>query len=48
MKNEREKCYCLEIFKKKYGDHVQGECLKLACTRYRTEKSKEEDSCKKK
>lgn len=38
-----EKCYCLEIFRKKFGDHVQGECLKYSCGRYRREKRKEKD-----
>ena len=41
MSNQTEKCYCLEIFKKKYGNQVQGKCLKLECARYRTEKEKE-------
>jgi hypothetical protein len=41
MKIENEKCWCLEIFKKKYGEHVQGDCLKQSCARYRAEKRKE-------
>jgi hypothetical protein len=38
--NKTEKCYCLEIFRKKYGNHVNGNCLKLACERYRRETEK--------
>ena len=38
------KCYCLEIFRKKYGDHVQGNCLKLSCGRYRIELRKEKQN----
>lgn len=34
---KKEKCYCLEIFRKKYGNHVTGNCLKLDCERYRRE-----------
>lgn len=30
-------CYCLEIFRKKFGNEVQGKCLELACARYRRE-----------
>jgi hypothetical protein len=31
------KCYCLEIFRKKYGKYIQGDCLKLNCARYKKE-----------
>ena len=35
MPNEKaDKCYCLEIFRKKYGNHVNGKCQKLKCQRY--------------
>lgn len=35
--DKKEICYCLEIFRKKYGEHVTGNCLKLECERYRRE-----------
>lgn len=35
-----DKCYCLEVFKKKYGDYVQGKCLEWSCGRYRIEQRK--------
>ncbi|SDP50656.1 hypothetical protein SAMN05216565_103363 [Litchfieldia salsa] len=41
MVEDQERCYCLELFKKQYGDHVKGNCLKNKCARYRTEKEKE-------
>ncbi|WP_157888146.1 hypothetical protein [Bacillus marinisedimentorum] len=44
--NDDEKCYCLEIFRSKYGDHVQGDCLKWSCGRYRIEKRKEKEGKK--
>ncbi|QOY35098.1 hypothetical protein AWH56_020710 [Anaerobacillus isosaccharinicus] len=34
---KKDKCYCLEIFRQKYGNHVTGNCLKLECERYRRE-----------
>jgi hypothetical protein len=42
--NEKDtKCYCLEIFRKKFGDHVEGKCLEWSCGRYRKEKRLEKD-----
>lgn len=35
--DKTDKCYCIEIFRKKYGNHVNGKCLKLDCERYRYE-----------
>ncbi|MBM4763563.1 hypothetical protein [Bacillus sp. B15-48] len=43
MTNKDEKCYCLAIFRKKYGNDVQGNCLKTECARYSREKEKEKD-----
>ena len=40
MTDHEEICHCLNLFRKTYGDHVQGDCLKLKCARYRTEKGK--------
>ncbi|WP_169891150.1 hypothetical protein [Litchfieldia alkalitelluris] len=37
MEKEKKKCICLEIFRKKYGEHVKGECFKMNCARYRKE-----------
>jgi hypothetical protein len=31
------KCYCLEIFRAKYGDQVDGKCLRESCARWRRE-----------
>ncbi len=45
---DNEKCYCLEVFRKKYGSHVQGDCLKWSCGRYRIEKRKEKEGQKEK
>lgn len=38
-----EKCYCLEMFRKK-DPNVQGECLKMKCGRYRIEKRRKVDN----
>jgi hypothetical protein len=32
-----QKCYCLEILRKKFGPDIQGQCLELSCGRYRRE-----------
>jgi hypothetical protein len=31
------KCYCLEIFRAKFGDQVEGKCLRESCARWRRE-----------
>ena len=36
--DKEETCYCLEAFRKKYGPHVQGTCMKLDCANYRKHK----------
>jgi hypothetical protein len=37
---QKNKCYCLEIFRKKFGPEVQGKCLEMSCGRYRIEMRK--------
>jgi hypothetical protein len=38
------KCYCLEILRAKFGDQVDGKCLRESCGRWRREKRKKEES----
>ena len=38
-----DKCYCLDMFRKK-DPNVQGECLKMKCGRYKLEMRRNSDN----